>query len=486
MGRPRLRPGVGAEARITNGRPALAALTLAAVAAWALVPTYPDYDAYHHLVWGRDLLEGAKPGFEDYAAPTQHPLYLALGALLSLAGEHADRLLVLVTILSLVALVAGTYVLGRELFGAAVGAAGAVFVGSSFAFTLYAARAFVDVPFLALVIWAAALEARRPGQGRAPMALLAGAGLLRPEAWVLAGLYWLWCLPGREPRARATLLALAGTAPILWALIDLSVTGDPLFSLNSTSDLAEALGRERGLRNVPGSFVMFLADMARPPVALAGVVGLALAARRLGVRRMAIPLALAGTGAITFLAIGVAGLSLIPRYLTLPAVALCVLAGYAVLGFTTLEAGATRERWRRLAIGALAVGIAFLALKAASFQRLYDELRFIDRTHDELAGLLAEPRVRDGLRCGALTFPTYRLVPDARWQLDASADAVHTRAGGRRAGAVAVYITGDEKFERRFGRADGVDRATNRPPTGSPSAVHGPFAAYVRCGVRTR
>ncbi|HEV2785105.1 MAG TPA: hypothetical protein VGV67_01850, partial [Solirubrobacteraceae bacterium] len=175
---------------------ALAAITLGAVLGWALVPTYPDYDAYHHLVWGRDLLDGHTPGFEDYAAPTQHPLYLALGALLSLAGEHADRLLVLVTILSLVALTAGAYALGRALFGTASGVAGAVFVGSSFAFALYAVRAFVDVPFLALVVWAAALEARRPRRGGAAMALLAVAGLLRPEAWVLAGVYWLWCLPG--------------------------------------------------------------------------------------------------------------------------------------------------------------------------------------------------------------------------------------------------------------------------------------------------
>ncbi len=469
-------------------RLALAALALAAVAAWALVPTYPDYDAYHHLVWGRDLLHGVTPGFQDFAAPTEHPLYLALGALLSLAGEHADRLLVLVTILSLVALTGGAYALGRALFGGAAGAAGALFVGSSFAFALYAVRAFVDVQFLALVVWAAALEARRPRRGLAPMALLAAAGLLRPDAWVLAGLYWLWCLqPGaRATRDRAALLALAILAPGVWAAVDYAVTGDPLFSLHATKDLAADLGRERGLRHVPSAFVRFLADLARPPVALAGAIGLVLAVRRFGRRRMAVPLALVGAGALTFVAIGVAGLSLIPRYLTVPAVALCVLAGYALLGFTTLEPSAQRERWRSVTFAALAVGVAFLAVKASSFTALRDELRFIDRTHREMTGLLAEPRVRAGLRCGALTFPTYRLVPDARWLLDADARAVHTRAGGRAAGAVAVYITGDAKFARRFGRADGVSRATNRLPAGDPTVVHGPFAVYVVCRARSR
>jgi hypothetical protein len=51
---------------------------------------------------------------------------------------------------------------------------------------------------------------------------------------------------------------------------------------------------------------------------------------------------------------------------------------------------------------------------------------------------------------------------------------------------VAVYIAGDEKFERRFGRADGVSRATNRRPAAAPSVVHGPFAAYAVCDGRAR
>ncbi|MBW3608549.1 MAG: glycosyltransferase family 39 protein [Actinobacteria bacterium] len=468
-------------------RTALAALALAAVAAWALAPTYPDYDAYHHLVWGRDLLQGVAPGFEDPFAPTQHPLYLALAAALSLVGEPADRLLVLVTVLSLVALVAGAFALGRTLFGTAAAYLGALFVASSFAFLLYAVRAFVDVPFLALVVWAAALEVRRPRRGLAPMVLLAAAGLLRPEAWVLAGLYWLWCLPASPPRARAGLLVLAAAAPVLWCLVDLAVTGDPLFSLTNTQALSHSLDRERGLAAVPSSFVTFLADLARPPVALAGVIGLGLALRHLGPRRLAIPLGLLGAGMLTFAAIGVAELSLIPRYLTVPAVTLCVLGGYAIMGFTTLEPGARRRRWRAAAAGALAVGVVFLVAKAGSFGALRAELRFIERTHEQVSGLLAEPRVRDGLRCGALTFPTYRLVPDARWLLGADAEEVRTRAGpDRSSGAVAVYIVRDEKFERRFGRADGVSRATNVPPAGEPSVVHGPFEAYGVCVARPR
>jgi hypothetical protein len=86
-----------------------AGLLAAAVLWWLLVPSYPNYDAYYHLVWGREILDGLKPSFEAYAAPTQHPLYVAYAALVGLAGEDADRLLVLTTLLCLVALVWGTW-----------------------------------------------------------------------------------------------------------------------------------------------------------------------------------------------------------------------------------------------------------------------------------------------------------------------------------------------------------------------------------------
>jgi hypothetical protein len=246
----------------------VAALALAAVGAALLVPTYPNYDTYFHLVWGRDLVHGVKPDFDAYAAPTEHPLFLALCALVGLMGADADRALVVTCVLSLVALAWGTFRVGEACFGAWPGLLAAAFVGSSFAFLLYAARAYVDVPFLALVMWAAAMEARAPRRGAAVMVVLAVAGLLRPEAWVLAGAYWLWC-----GRRRLDLLALAVAAPLTWCLVDLLVTGDPLFSLHATSDLADELHRNRGLSSIPGSFVSFVTDTARPPVALAGVVG---------------------------------------------------------------------------------------------------------------------------------------------------------------------------------------------------------------------
>ena len=242
-------------------------LALVAVLAWALIPTYPNYDAYYHLVWGREVAHGHLPAFEAYQAPTEHPLYLALCAVLGLFGEHADRMLVLFTCLCHVAFTYAVYRLGAAMWDRRAGVAAALLAGSSFALLLYAARAYVDEPFLALVLWAAALEAEKPRRGGVVWALLLLAGLLRPEAWILVGLYWLWV--GPTPR-RAVLVA---AAPVLWCLVDLAVTGDPLFSLHSTSDLADELNRSRSFSEVPGDFVTFLADTAREPVAAAGVLG---------------------------------------------------------------------------------------------------------------------------------------------------------------------------------------------------------------------
>ena len=68
--------------------------------------------------------------------------------------------------------------------------------------------------------------------------LLGVAGLLRPEAWLLALAWAAWALPVRRDRAAVVAAALA--APLLWIAFDLAATGDPLHSLHGTQALAAA------------------------------------------------------------------------------------------------------------------------------------------------------------------------------------------------------------------------------------------------------
>ena len=71
----------------------------------------------------------------------------------------------LFTCLCHVAFTYAVYRLGTAIWDRRAGAMAAFLAGSSFALLLYAARAYVDEPFLALVLWAGALEAERTVRG---------------------------------------------------------------------------------------------------------------------------------------------------------------------------------------------------------------------------------------------------------------------------------------------------------------------------------
>src|SRR5262249_13549688 len=158
-------------------------------------------------------------------------------------------LMVLGSIASFVALVAGVYRVGRLCFGPIVGAVAGLLVLSRFFVENLAAQGYLDISYVALVVWAAALEIERPRRGPLVFGLLAAPGLLRPDAWLLSGIYWVWCVavpvPTRSPhsswvgsgsvdaRARLRYLGLAAIAPALWLGVDAAVTGNPLYSLHS-------------------------------------------------------------------------------------------------------------------------------------------------------------------------------------------------------------------------------------------------------------
>src|SRR4051795_11376705 len=208
-------------------------------------PWYLNYDARYALLWARDAWHGFLPDFKADFAPTPHPLSTLLSSLGLPFGHGGDALVVWTVLLSFGALVWLTYRLGEELFGRWVGVAAALVVLTRPVLDRDVLLAYQDVPFAALIVGAVLLEARQRRRGVPVLVLLTLAGLLRPEAWLLAGLYFLWMWPSVTPRERVRLVALAALAPLLWALIDLIVTGDPLHSLHGTAALAEEGDRRR-------------------------------------------------------------------------------------------------------------------------------------------------------------------------------------------------------------------------------------------------
>ena len=156
---------------------------------------FANYDTLYALSWGGQLARGQTPAYEIPVAPTPHPLVEALGVLLEPFGPSAAAgVTVWLGLLALSACAWVVYALGSEWFGRPAGALAGLLMLTRVPVLSYGVRAYVDVPYLLLVLSAVLVETRRPRAGAPVLALLALAGLLRPEAWLFSALYWLYLL----------------------------------------------------------------------------------------------------------------------------------------------------------------------------------------------------------------------------------------------------------------------------------------------------
>jgi hypothetical protein len=216
------------------------------------------------------------------------------------------------------------------------------------------------------------------------------------------------------------LLALVAAAPaVLWALSDLAVTSDPLHSLTFTRDTADTLGRPQGIENVPEIMPRRLGEILRWVPLVGGTAGFFLALRYARERAF-VPAALAVLGGVAFIAIGIAGLSLLGRYLFLPATMLAVFFGYAAFGWLELPAERMRSFWLG---GAVVLLVAFagssISHQTDRLDRLRDGVQLRGAIQDDLRDLtradVAEPLLE---RCGPVYVPNHRPVPILAWYLD--------------------------------------------------------------------
>jgi hypothetical protein len=447
---------------------AFAVLCAVALFGYFAFPTYPTYDSFYALLWGRDLLHLHLPDFRVYRGPTEHPLAIAFGMFCSLFGQGGARLMVLGSIGSFVALVAGVYRLARLCFGPIVGMFAGLLMLSRFFDENLAAQGYLDISYIALIVWAVAFEVEKPRRGVSVFLLLAAAGLLRPDAWVLSGVYWLWCAwPAREGgppidnRKRLEYLALAAIAPLVWVGADAVVTGNPLYSLHSTAGLAQELGRTQGFSSVVASVWTYTVRIDKLPVVLGGLIGVPIAVW-LVPRRVVVPLAVLVLLVLVFVAEGAVGASVIDRYMMGAGAVLIVFCAVAIGGWSMLERG---SRLRRAWVGGAAVLVLYGTVAAAttlSLSSLRTTLAYHEDFHKGLVVALANPAVKAELKhCPLVSLPNNKLIPDARWILDstgqhdivarsqARADAdkgSHALEDRIRRGSVAVYPLGSAVF----------------------------------------
>ncbi len=352
---------------------------------------FANYDTLYALVWGQQLTRGETPQYGIPIAPTPHPLVEAIGVVAAPLGPHAtSQIAVALGFLALSACGWAVYRLGSLWFNRPAGAVAALLLLTRGQILSYGVRAYVDIPYLLLVLCALIVETRRPRAGAPVLALLALAGLLRPEAWAFSGLYWLYLAlqTPRTPSQLARLALLAAAAPIAWVASDWLVTGNPLWSLTNTRHTAETLHRETGIGKVPEYIPRRIGSILGPFVLVAAALGGVLAL--LWLRARALPGALAGVVAVgVFAAFASVGLPIDTRYAFLAAAILCVFAGAAVCGWMELPREDPHRRWW-MAAAAVSV-VALLASIPSQYRANHHELNELgrqQRIQNELTALV--------------------------------------------------------------------------------------------------
>lgn len=416
---------------------------------------FPNYDTIYALVWGREMAHGASPDYGAALPPTPHPLADLLGFVTTPLGGGAITVTMVVAYVSLALTGYLVYRLGQLWFDRWVGAAAALIVLTRAPYLSNGLRAYVDLPYIALALGALVVETKRPRAGWPVLALLALAGLLRPEAWLFSFAYLGYLLlgaaspssqrgPGREERvsleradtqsaglirpalvrARDTLssphgialVILALAAPIFWALFDWITTGSPTYSFTGTEHTVETLKRQTG----PVDLVLYgprrLGEVLQWPgmVGAAGGVALGLTFLR---RRSTIGVAAAALALGAFALLACAGLAIIPRYTMLAAALLAIFAALALLGWRLLEPGRPwRRRWQAFALVVLAMFFIWGPNQWSLDSTVNRDLTNQGTIERDLSGIAASGAFVKPL-CGPIAVPNHRAVPRLAFDL---------------------------------------------------------------------
>ncbi|HEX6025969.1 MAG TPA: hypothetical protein VFZ00_28515 [Solirubrobacter sp.] len=444
-------------------------IPLGALLAWALIGAgFLNYDTAYGLLWGRDLAHGRQPDFDVPLAPTPHPLATVTGIVLTPLGDAAQPAWVVLAFVALGALGWLTYELGAHWFGPAAGAVAALLILTRIPVLSFGVRAYVDIPYAALVLGAILAEARRP-RTAFPLILLGLAGLLRPEAWLFSFAYVAW-------RRELRLLPLAAAAPVLWLIHDQIVTGAWHHSLTDTRDNAQTLQRITGLDDVPITVPRRLGEILREPGLLGAAAGgiLVLAFMR---RRAALLVAAGFVSIAAFCVLAAAGLPILGRYLLVPAVILAVFCGAGVFGWLRLPPGHPwRGKWATIGGVVLA---AFLIFAPSQVDRIRD-LRASMGIQSEILADLHD--ISGELPCRPVAVPNHRPVPHIALWTDIPPGAI-VSAQLEQPSTGSYIDPASERVERNF-TLDPRDpkRLTAAVPPGFERvAANASWVLYARC-----
>jgi hypothetical protein len=394
---------------------------------------FPNYDTIYALVWGRELAHGVSPDYGAALPPTPHPLADLLGVVTTPLGDGAITVTMIVAYISLTLVGYLVYRLGSLWFDRPIGAVAAAIVLTRAPFLSNGLRAYIDVPYLALVLGALAIESKRPRAGWPVLTLLALAGLLRPEAWLFSLAYLTYLLLGPSQASAdtdgaassshldvpegAVLLGLALAAPIAWALFDWITAGSPTYSFTGTRETVDTLARHTG----PVDLILWgpraLGEVMQWPGMVGAAGGIVLAFAFLRKRSLlglvAIVLAL---GAFALLA--AAGLAIIARYTMLGGAILAIFVGVGLLGWRLLDEGHPwRRRWQIFAGVVALMFVLWLPNQWDLDSTVHSDLSDQGTIERDLSDLVDSGAFVKPL-CGPIAVPNHRAVPRLAFNLD--------------------------------------------------------------------
>jgi hypothetical protein len=349
---------------VRGGWPAAAVVAAAAGGFSLAIPATMGYDAWAWMVWGREL---AHLDLATTGGPSFKPLPVLVVAPLSILGGIAPAVWLAAMRACAVASLVLAYRLGARLAGPAAGAVAAL--GLALSADLYRTALLGSAEPALIAVTLGAIDRHLDGRRDWALVLVAVAGLIRPEAWVLLAAYGLYVWL-REPRLRLLVAAAVVLAPALWLGLDWAGSGDPL---HASSTATEATEGSAARASVPGlEVVRRAADAVIVPTLVLAVVGLIEAARRR--ERRLLVLAVLAVGWIAVVAImAEAGFTGTRRYLAAPAAAICVVSG---VGLVRLLSAVPGGRSRAAVAGAVAaLSLAPALLRAREEARMLSVAR---------------------------------------------------------------------------------------------------------------
>ncbi|HMX71978.1 MAG TPA: hypothetical protein PKA56_09505, partial [Solirubrobacterales bacterium] len=351
------------------------------------------------------------------------------------------------------------YRLGSEWFDRWIGVLAAFLVMTSAPVLSNGLRAYIDIPYMVLCLAALLIETKKPKAGWPVLVLLALAGLLRPEAWLFSGFYFLWLAldfhvspaegadtsaPSRRAgislgrlriqlresgidRNLILMACLTAAGPVIWVLFDLITTSNPLYSFTGTRETVETLERDTGPLDVIIYGPRRLGEVMQWPGMVGAFFGVILTLWAMP-KRAAIGVISAFLALVAFALMGASGLAIIPRYTMLAAAILFIFTAAAVLGWRLLEPG---HRLRRIWQVAAAITVALWLIWLPN---QYDLLSTVDTDLSDQAlverdlealvddgafnppsDLPGETSVED---CLPISVPNHRAVPRLAFWLD--------------------------------------------------------------------